>query len=59
MQLRGICACDEEHMFNCPHNIDSNEQTKKVIIDNKLNDVIDSIFGGEDKVRCRVSPVVF
>jgi len=50
MQLRGMCACDEEHMFNCPRNVvDSSSQAQKIIIDNKLNDAINNFLDVENK----------
>lgn len=49
MQEKGMCSCDEEHMFECPNGQGQN-QNAIGDIDNKgaLDDVIENLLNAQE-----------
>ena len=58
MQEKGMCACDEEHMFHCPKDDNTINTEKGTMEKDNLDQVLNSLLGEKSNVsrkRSRVS----
>lgn len=49
MQKKGMCDCDEEHMFRCPKSIQDNKVTAEEQSNYQLDKILDNLFEGQEK----------